>query len=334
MKKIPKTTDGLMRHMRNNKKIQISGSKEKIQLRNIGYFHGYKGYNFFLDKSDELPFKKFSELQSLYDFDAEIKSLFYKHVMFSETAIKNRMLEIIHSNSGFDLESLFEKSLTNYKKYKPGSKDYKNSLKNTLRLQSEIYDIIHSNHASKSFIYHFIYKNRPVPTYAVFELLTLGNLVFITRCLDPKLKIKTLKDLKLYTSSFEKGENILGDLIDLLKGLRNAIAHNGILYDCRFKDSNISSRVSNFISIKTGVTEVKFDRIVDYLVLIILICGSLSYTKTELKKIVKSFESYVEVLRNSLSTSTYHKVIGTDVKKKIISIKNFINNLDNYLDVE
>lgn len=108
----------------------------------------------------------------------------------------------------------------------------------------------------------------------------------------------------MYTNAFEKGEKILSDLIDILKGLRNAIAHNGILYDCRFKDSSINNLVSNFINIKTGVTDVNFNRIVDYLVLLILICGSLSYTKSELKRIVNYFEYHVESLRKSLSTST------------------------------
>lgn len=46
-KKQPKTIDGLMRHIRDNQKVDINGSKEKVQLRNIGYFHGFKGYNFF-----------------------------------------------------------------------------------------------------------------------------------------------------------------------------------------------------------------------------------------------------------------------------------------------
>ena len=40
-----KTTDGLMRHLRNNG-IAISGSTQKRQLMNTGYFHGYKGYRF------------------------------------------------------------------------------------------------------------------------------------------------------------------------------------------------------------------------------------------------------------------------------------------------
>ena len=40
-----KTTDGLMRHLRENG-VQINGSKQKRQLINTGYYHGYKGYRF------------------------------------------------------------------------------------------------------------------------------------------------------------------------------------------------------------------------------------------------------------------------------------------------
>ena len=38
-----KSTDALMRHLRNNG-ISISGTSQKQQLINTGYFHGYKGY--------------------------------------------------------------------------------------------------------------------------------------------------------------------------------------------------------------------------------------------------------------------------------------------------
>ena len=40
-----KSTDALMRHLRNNG-ISISGTSQKQQLINTGYFHGYKGYRF------------------------------------------------------------------------------------------------------------------------------------------------------------------------------------------------------------------------------------------------------------------------------------------------
>ena len=41
-----KKTDALMRHLRDSG-ISIHGSKQKRQLINTGYFHGYKGYRFF-----------------------------------------------------------------------------------------------------------------------------------------------------------------------------------------------------------------------------------------------------------------------------------------------
>ena len=42
----PQTINGLMRHLRNDCKIQISGSYQKQQLTSYGYYHGYKGYRF------------------------------------------------------------------------------------------------------------------------------------------------------------------------------------------------------------------------------------------------------------------------------------------------
>ena len=43
---LPKSIDGLMRYMRVKKHISISGSAQKRKLRNMGYYHGYKGYRF------------------------------------------------------------------------------------------------------------------------------------------------------------------------------------------------------------------------------------------------------------------------------------------------
>lgn len=45
----PKSTDGLMRYLRNKKGIAISGSSQKRKLMNIGYYHGYKGYRLVLE---------------------------------------------------------------------------------------------------------------------------------------------------------------------------------------------------------------------------------------------------------------------------------------------
>lgn len=327
VKKQPKTTDGLMRHIRDNKGMSIQGSNQKRELRNIGYFHGYKGYTFFKSKDIGLDFKNFSEVNALYEFDSNIKTLFYKHVMFAETAIKNRILEIIHKESSVELERVFDEILTDYKKYQPGTKNYADKFQNTTRLKSDIYDKIHSNFKKKSFINHFVYNDRPVPLYAVFELFTLGNLVFFIGCMNVNIKIKLAKDLNLYLESFKKKENIVANLVDCLKGLRNAIAHNGVLYDCRFKDSNVGKQLTEYFNVKMHVKNLDFERIVDYLAIIILISSSLGYNKTELRKIIRSFETNLKELKQHLNINVYFKIIGTDAHIKLKQINQYINNL-------
>ncbi len=87
---------------------------------------------------------------------------------------------------------------------------------------------------------------------------------------------------------------ILGDNIDCMKGLRNAIAHNGVLYDCRFKTGETSNRLKEYLAVKMDIHNLDFDRIINYLILLILICSGLSYSKTELQRIIKQFEQNLD----------------------------------------
>lgn len=55
-KKRPKTTDALMRYLREEKGISISGSSQKRKLMNIGYYHGYKGYRYIGKASNSIHY--------------------------------------------------------------------------------------------------------------------------------------------------------------------------------------------------------------------------------------------------------------------------------------
>lgn len=65
-----------MRHLRDNG-ISISGSSQKQQLINTGYFHGYKGYRFFVSSSNRLPFTSYNEINATIQYDTKLKSLLY-----------------------------------------------------------------------------------------------------------------------------------------------------------------------------------------------------------------------------------------------------------------
>lgn len=98
--------------------------------------------------------------------------------------------------------------------------------------------------------------------------------------------VKSHNILKITVSdnfTSRKNENLIGDLIDCLKELRNAIAHNGVLFDCRFKENSVGKRLTEHFNIRMNVEDTHFNRIVDYLAVIILISASLGYNKSELR---------------------------------------------------
>ena len=58
-----KKIDDLVEHLNENG-IEISGNEQKRNLINTGYYHGYKGYRFFKDASNRLPFSSYDEIYS------------------------------------------------------------------------------------------------------------------------------------------------------------------------------------------------------------------------------------------------------------------------------
>ena len=77
----PQTINGLMRHLRNNCNIQITGSYQKQQLISYGYYHGYKGYRFAKNSSNRIPYTDFSEVVAVIEYDNVYRNRNQKHCM-------------------------------------------------------------------------------------------------------------------------------------------------------------------------------------------------------------------------------------------------------------
>jgi len=109
-----KTTDGLMRHLRDSG-INISGSTQKRKLINTGYFHGYKGYRFFGNAQSRLPFVSYDEVYATIQYDSNLKALLYGKMMYIETAVKNIALESILVNANSEsIQNMYDKVVSGY----------------------------------------------------------------------------------------------------------------------------------------------------------------------------------------------------------------------------
>lgn len=185
-----KTIDGLMRHLRDNG-IAISGSSQKRQLRNTGYFHGYKGYRFFKNAQNSLPFVSYNEVYATIQYDSALKALLYG-------------------------------------------------------------------------------------------------------------KIYTLKDL------------------------RNAIAHNSVVFDTRFRNIDPTSAMKQCLKIEIGLPYVNFKTIGDYVILMCYYMKLLQVPKTEIKAFVREFERITEDYRKAVNANVASIVIHPDLASRMNLLKNFL----------
>jgi len=314
-----------MRTLRDKHDIDIGGSKHKTELLNMGYFHGYKGYRFIKKSENKIPYTNFDEVVAIYEFDTKLKSLFYPYIMLIETAFKNYTLDTIIGYGSADFDDVFSLLLNDHKKHETGSKKYKKKMKSRLDLRNKIYSTISYNYNSnKPVIQHYFHGNKPIPLWAIFEFINLGEFGFFIHCLNEDVRIKITQDLELHSTSHNQNGRIFEDIIFLLKDLRNAVAHNSVIFDCRYKASNPPSRLIQFIQAETNITDIKFENIVDYLIIHVYLLKKLGIEKTELKRLVRSFKVESERLRKRIPIPVHVSIMGSDLKKKILSLNHFV----------
>ena len=322
--KNPKTINSLMAYMRNSKGIKIEGSTQKRKLRYMGYFHGYKGYRFYGKPSNLFHYITFNELQAVYSFDMNLKTLMYPKIMFLETTTKNYALEVIlKSANSRRFADIYSKLLTNYKSFPIGNSDYKKAINKRLILRNKVYSAISRDYGNRFVVNHYYDKDQPLPIWAIFEIISLGEFATFIDCLNQTTRKEISKQVGIKTSVDSDGK-MLPNMIYTLKDLRNAVAHNNTVFDTRFNTSGINSRIGKYIESETGIKQITFDTIVDYVILISFLLKLLKCPKSEIVAFVKEFESIIEEFRRSVSISIYSSVVYTDTRNKLTSLKRWL----------
>ena len=323
-----KTTDGLMRHLRDNG-IAISGSAQKRQLINTGYYHGYKGYRFFKSAGNRLPFTSYQELYATIEYDSALKSLFYGKMMFIETAVKNIALQGILENANSEsIQGMLDHVVSNYNNtpssFSADQKKYAQQCK--LNLQRSIQASLASAYSKGNpKITHF-YNNpnySSVPIWALFEIMTMGDLGYLLSCLTFDVREDISKRIGLDLSN-DTSRQLLYKYIYALKDLRNAIAHNAVVFDTRFRNIDPTRAMKACLVSEVHLPYVNFKTIGDYVILMCYYLKILHMPKTEIKAFIREFERITDVYRSSVDPALSSIVIHPDLASRMNILKNFI----------
>lgn len=316
-----KSVNALMKYLRTVKGIEIKGSSHKRQLLNLGYFHGYKGYRYIKEPVNELQFGNFDEVIAVNTFDCQVKALFYSHLMFIETALKSRTLEVCISQCSEDFSEIYDKILDDHRRFSTSDKKFKDALKRRLNLRNEIFSTISRCYQSDlKMVQHYYLKNEPVPIWVIFEIVSLGQFGIFLQTMNGESRKMLSNEIGITDTSIDPDSHLLHELVFFIKGLRNAVAHNSVVFDCRFMKDSPPKRIKQFLQKETTLANLTFDFIDDYLVLLVVLLKNLGFAKNERKKLIRQFGEIVDALRRKVPTSMFNRILGTATKQKLESI--------------
>ena len=124
--------------------------------------------------------------------------------------------------------------------------------------------------------------------------------------------------------AYDRDGKLLPLIVYALKDLRNAVAHNNTIFDARFKTGKVSLKISKCISAETGINNITFESIVDYVILISFMMKLLECPKKKIMAFIRLFEKDCEELRGKVSTSIFNTVVYTDTRTKLNLLKKYL----------
>lgn len=321
----PQTINGLMRHLRNNCNIQISGSHQKQQLISYGYYHGYKGYRFVRNSNNRLPFTDFSEVVAVIEYDNNLKAALYPELMFIETAIKN----IVCNETVFGL-----KSATFDHVYKNRMIDNTINTKlqaKRLKLRNSVYSKLTERYRNEEYkdnqmVRHFYSRGEDAPLWVVFEILYLSDLAGFFECLNKTMRENILKQLNMLDISIDTNRMLLSSILYTLKSLRNSVAHNNIIFDTRFKDRKISIILKKWAEKETKIPNITLYSLIDYIIIVCCVLKRIDFSKTRAVKLLEKYKEENQNLSRRLPSNVYRIILQQNVSNKISKLEIYLNS--------
>lgn len=308
------TYNALMKHIRNSG-IDIGGTAQKRHLLLQGYFHGYKGYRYCKVPQNILPFTAYSQIKAVIEFDESLKAIMYQPLMQLEAAIKSIACDkIVTAANANAFSEIYESLMTLADKTK------------RLKVRDAIYATMTKRYTSGSrIVKHYYDKDEYVPIWAIFEELMLGELSQLIEVLNPQIKLAISSELGIPQGDNTNGALLPSIILDV-KDLRNAIAHNKVIYDARYTEFKKRNAIIKMLERQTGIASLNFQSFADDCVLVFFLMKNLRFNKQQLYKWLNQLVISVNSLYQKLPPSIFALVIPPDTRSKLYKIEQYIKN--------
>lgn len=298
-------------------------SSAKRSLENYGYYSIINGYKWsFLQRgTDGKPINpeqyvknaKFQEIETLYDFDSELRSILFEALLKYESSLS---AELAYRFSEAHPEEHSYLAINNF------SKDSR-KVHDVVSTISSLSGVIKYKFKQKNAITHYVNKHRHVPLWVLVNFLTFGDFNYFYQILTDDVKLKIAQDFSAQRKRVYsvKSLAITPDTImavnHLVNHFRNAVAHGEITFSKKIHRSpNLQS-----IKVPLGIQTTALNSQAGVFELIIALKVVLQ--KKTFKKLSRELRQLFSDYQNKFSSITF---------ASILSDMNFPTNFADYLE--
>ena len=159
--------------------------------------------------------------------------------------------------------------------------------------------------------------------WSLFEIMMMGDFGSLLECLDLQTRDEITKALGMNLAADTNWELIYKYLY-AFKDLRNAIAHNDVIFDARFRRIDPTKAMKDCLQRDIALPFVNFKSIGDYVILTCYYLKNLGVTKTEIKSFIREFEKVTDDYRALVSPAVADIVVRGDLQQRMTILKNYV----------
>ena len=132
------------------------------------------------------------------------------------------------------------------------------------------------------------------------------------------------KRLGILNISVDSDVQVVYKYIYALKDLRNAVAHNAVVFDTRFRRIDPNMAMKKCLEHEIGLPYVNFKTLGDYIILICYYLKKLGVSKTEIKAFIRDFEKIVADYKSAVGPAISSIVIHPDWSHRMETLKKYV----------
>lgn len=221
-----------------SRRLIIDDDEKVIKiLKRKNYYDIINGYkDDFIDKPATITagddvYKEgtnFKDINLLYEFDAEIRSIILKNILKLENIIKTKISYV------FSKEKTQEFNYLNINNYDDTKKE------SATRVIAEISNVIRNcmsqNYTGGRQISHYLDIHKNLPLWVLVKQLTFGNISYFYSSIEESLQKEICEEIAVeYEKEYEKNiivnEKNMEQILKFINNIRNICAHNERLYN-------------------------------------------------------------------------------------------------------